>query len=504
MAIVTNSPDLTETRCKGFRQDYPPDILTGVAILYLALPLFIFFLGWFRWPLGLMLGGVTAMGLIRPLAVAFSTRHQARNLEPRIVLIIIVVAICWSALGGAGHFFFANYDWDIRDAVLRDLVVSPWPPAYGQSGHGDIILRAPVAYYLPAAFFGWALGLQFADLALWLWTALGTGLFLALLPLPNTLSFRLFASLSLVILFSGMDLLGWLSVMQSLPKLGEHIEWWALLFQYSSNTTQLFWVPNHALPAWIAIIIFFRHWKHPEFYIFVPYTLALLPLWSPFAAIGIVPFYLAWLVSYHQHIRWVPTMWGPAMALLAFTVPYLTLNLSSISARAPAVFDSFGPFAFFSLALLFVLYEFLFLWILLLRREDRLLLAVTGTILIVLPFFHLGPNNDLVMRASIPCLMMLCIFTLQAVRNFNGFSTGKQLCLIIVLALGAVTPLQEFIRAMANEHWSPRLDLSLYEAAGGSLPPHYSASLEQSFLKALFREPSALLIPYNPGEVPTP
>ncbi len=288
---------MTETSWKRFEQDYPPDFLTVLAMLYLALPLFIFFLGWFKWPLGLLLGGVAAMGLARPLSVAFFARNQTRILQPRILLILGFVAICWSAMGGAGHFFFANFDWNIRDAVLRDLVVSPWPPVYGQSGHGDMMLRAPVAYYLPAAVFGWALGLQFADLALWFWTALGTGLFLALLPLPPTLSFRFFASLSLVILFSGMDILGWLTVRQSPPALGEHIEWWALFFQYSSNTTQLFWVPNHALPAWIAIAIFFRHWKHPEFYNFVPITLALLPLCPPLRPSGYRPF--IWLGCFH-------------------------------------------------------------------------------------------------------------------------------------------------------------------------------------------------------------
>jgi hypothetical protein len=485
---------MSETELNRFRQDYSPDVLTGLAMLYLALPYFIFFLGWFKWPLGLLLGAVTALGLSRPLAMAFATRPQARILEPRILLIIVFVAICWSALGGAGHFFFANFDWDIRDAVLRDLVVSAWPPGYGQSGQGDIILRAPVAYYLPAAVFGWALGLQFADLALWFWTALGTGLFLALLPLPFKLSFRLLVSLCLVILFSGMDILGWLTVRQAPPSLGEHLEWWALFFQYSSNTTQLFWVPNHALPAWIAIAIFFRHWKNPEFYNFVPITLALLPLWSPFAAIGISPFYLAWLFSCHRHIKWFPSVWGPAICLLAFTVPYLTLDLLSVAAQAPSALDDIGPDVFITLTVAFILFEFLLLWSMLLHKGDMLLLAVTGTVLIILPFFHLGPSNDLVMRASIPALMMLCILTLQAIRNFSGFSSGQQLRLILGLALGAVTPLQEFIRAVGNERWSPRLDLSLYEAAGGSLPPHYSATLDQGCLKALLREPSASLI----------
>ena len=34
-----------------------------------------------------------------------------------------------------------------------------------------------------------------------------------------------------------------------------HIEWWARFYQFSSFTTQLFWVFNQAVPAWIATLL---------------------------------------------------------------------------------------------------------------------------------------------------------------------------------------------------------------------------------------------------------
>jgi hypothetical protein len=117
---------------------------------------------------------------------------------------------------------------------------------------------------------------------------------------------------------------------------------------------------------------------------------------------------------------------------------------------------------------------------------------VTGAILLLLPLFRMGPGNDLVMRGSIPALMILCIFTIKAVQNFSGISRVKQIILAGVMFLGAVTPAQEFIRAIAKDRWSPNLSQSLYEAAGGTLPANYTARLNQYGLQAIFREPSDL------------
>jgi len=66
----------------------------------------------------------------------------------------------------------------VRDAVLHDLVASPWPVGYGTFDGQDTVLRAPVAFYMPAALVGKWGGLHAADAAMGLWTALGASLFL--------------------------------------------------------------------------------------------------------------------------------------------------------------------------------------------------------------------------------------------------------------------------------------------------------------------------------------
>ena len=58
-------------------------------------------------------------------------------------ILLALLAAAWTALGGAGHLFHANgIDWVPRFAVMRDLVVAPWPPRYG-AGAEAMLLRAP-------------------------------------------------------------------------------------------------------------------------------------------------------------------------------------------------------------------------------------------------------------------------------------------------------------------------------------------------------------------------
>ena len=89
---------------------------------------------------------------------------------------------------------------------------------------------------------------------LWLWTS--CGLSIVMLLLFRNLEARgpkqRLAAVLLLVLFSGMDVLGAI-FNHNLGALlrpsvghpsGPHLEWWAGSYQFSSNTTLLFWVFN--------------------------------------------------------------------------------------------------------------------------------------------------------------------------------------------------------------------------------------------------------------------
>lgn len=474
------------------RQDRPLDILSAAALIYLALPVLIFLGAWFKLPVALVLAGTAAFGLRQALAGADLGRRDGLPALP-VALAAVAAALAWSTFGGAGHFLFANSDWITRDAVLRDLTLSAWPPRYGSAGHADVILRAPIGYFLPAAALGAWLGVAAAHTILWLWTAAGVALFLLLLPLPERAS-RLALALAVVVLFSGMDIVGWLAFEPRPPQAGDHLEWWARWFQYSSHTTQLFWVPNHALPGWIAAALFHRHWRAPEFPRFAPMLVAAIALWSPFAAIGMVPFYALLAGRLLGTGDWKEIRLGallPALLILAVCALYFSLDIAAVPARM-AMRSPQQLAAFLSFYLPFIILECgLAILALYLLGADRRLLTASFVALLILPLFQMGPGNDLVMRASIPALAMLCLLALIELQRGELWARPAAASLLVaVLAIGAITPLEEFYRSLAAPRWAPDLRADLITASDGRPPLHYIARLNQPALAWLLKAPA--------------
>lgn len=490
--------DSTPSQSFESGQARPLDTCSALALLYLASPVALFFIRWFQaWAAAVLLLALV-LGVFHALKPALDSSDPKASSSWRLGmglgLGLLAVAVVWSSLGGAGHLFFANPDWTIRDAVLRDLTVSDGPPGYQLPGGLDLILRAPVAYYLPAATLGHWLGVGWADSLLLLWTALGVLLFLRLLPLSNQ-PLRWGLGVACVVLFSGMDIVGGLLFYNAWPPAGSHIEWWARAFQYSSHTTQLFWVPNHALPAWLAMALFFRHWRHPDFLRFAPMLFALLPLWSPFAAIGMAPFYLL-LVMDAMRAKWRffnPWNLGPALLILATTGLYLTLDLASVPAQSQ-LGEAGMSLDFLILYGAFCALEFGLLGLALYRYGKGRLLAVALLTLCVLPFFKLGPGNDIVMRGGIPALMLLCLVFLSSLQD-RRIRLQDLAGTAVILLIGAVTPLEEIYRAVAAPRWDFRQNVNLVQATDGKLPPHYVAHLHQALLQQLMRSPTPVNAP---------
>ena len=471
----------------------PLDALTFAAVAYLALPLLIFCATWLR-PQYALAG--CAMLLVA-IAAALHPRDLSLRLPvaPRTILLVGAAGFAWAAFGGAGHLFYANADWLVRDAVLMDLAHTAWPPSYGERHGNAMILRTALAYFLPAAMLGSLIGAQFADLLLYAWTGLGAVLFLVLLPLPQQL-LRQFLALVIVILFSGMDAAGVLLIAGHLPPNALHLEWWAHPLQYSSHTTQLFWVPNHALPAWLAIALFYRHWRSPDFWPAAILVAALLPLWTPFAVLGIAPF-LAFLaldrVRQGLGLRAPLALVVPAVLLLALQARYIGLGIEELGTSTPAEV-AFSVGASGSKYGRFVLLEFALLGVamLFLLRHSRALWAIAMVTLATLPLANFGPSNDIVMRASIPSLAMLSILCVRALDELDASAVTRiaRGLVIGMLTLGAVTPAYEFWRAVLKPRWLPAPERTLLDVTNGGMPANYVGRFDRADLKELMREPT--------------
>jgi hypothetical protein len=476
------------------------DRLDRIALIYLLLPLAIFLATWFEiWAALPLLACLvySIKGLIGP--VRLDRAMAAQRAPTRMHLVVAVVAAsAWTACGGIGHLVFANADWHVRDAVLHDLVVGRWPVAYPSADGTLRLLRAPVGFYLPAALVGKWAGMKAAHAAMAAWTAAGATLFLlqALSRYPLRLGGSLMA-VAVIVLFSGLDVVGTLLHAPGSAAHWDvtwHLEWWAERYQYSSMTTQLFWVPNHALCGWVAVGLLMRSSRGVLLPV-LPILIVAVALCSPLTALGVVPF--AWLHAGRGLRRSLelahPRLWLPASIVGLTVAAYLTLDSSRIPrswtvGSGTALADLARQAEFFLLEAGLVGGA-----ILALRPSRAVVLALV--ILALLPLVSFGVSNDFVMRTSIPSLTVLAMEAALALAApaASAAVQAKKILLGVLLALGAVTPLQEFARAALLPRWPINIHATFVDAVCGSYWPHYEARVDGQLIMRFLRPPNPLL-----------
>lgn len=471
------------------------DGLTVVALLYLALPNLIFLVGWFRGPVALVLYGALLHFLWRALAggpIAWCWRYSSAS-----ALVILAVGAGWSAFGGGSHFMYSNPDWIVRDAVLGDLAFANWPVNYLSPEGARLILRSAIGYFLPPAVFGKIFGAEHLALAVYLWTLVGVSIFLFLLPLPGRTGWPLTLGLLLTVFFSGMDFVGQFIATESLPMFPMRLEWWVPL-SYPSLTNQLLWAPNHCLPIWIGTLLIFRHIDSRNF---LRLSTALLPLtliWTPFAAIGLIPFATLGAFKSVRKFGWRVTPVDSIASASIFTVPvilFLLLDAGQINSglvTAPAA----GPIHYTHQAvplrsyMLFVTCEFLFLGLVLAPhvRQSREVFGLALLMLLALPLLRFGPSNDVLLRLCAPPLVVMLVICLQTLReSFRAITTSTLGVACLFLLVGAHTAFNELWRAAAYHRSPANYTHTLAQRQDGNPAVHYVGQLGSSWVAGLLK-----------------
>lgn len=449
-----------------------------LSLAYLALPILIFCAGW--------LTPVWAVVAIAALAAALfgasrwvgraargeAPGEEAAQVTPLVLVVYALVCGLWLYLAGVGGYGFQDSDWIKHEALLKDLIREPWPVLYQVYGVSTALVYY-LAYYLPAALIGKWGGWDAANLALFGWTWLG--LMLAVLwfgLLIRSLSLR---ALLLFVIFAGLDAIGYLLTGPPEWLQLRHLEGWSTLnLQYSAVASSLFWAPQHALPGWIGagLMLYLLEGRGVGLTLLPP---ALTALWSPFVALGLLPFTVAGFFSaeggWRTRIRQagaLPNVGALVMcgviglfyaAKLLPLAPFLVSETPQglILAGAPggwlAGFDALAVFALLE----FGLYAALALAILRTTpdwaRPERVIFWTMVATLCALMIYRYGINNDLAMRASIPALFVLAVLVGRALLAEQG-SRRLRWALGVVLVIGALTPFYEFARHIVP-FWQP-------------------------------------------------
>ncbi len=302
-----------------------------------------------------------------------------------------------------------------------------------------------VGYWLPAALIGKAFGWQAANFTLFLWTWLGV--FLVTFQLGNVLKTSPLKLALLLIFFSGLDSLGTLLFAQEYPTLWPpitHLEIWSGSLQFSSFTTQLFWVFNQAVPAWLCIALIMNGVKRGQSAL----IWALCFFFAPLASIGLIPYILIdWFKQTDfkapfKNLRWDILFAAIIIFLLSFF--FFTSNTAAQERgfQALAIKDF----------LAFFLLEGGLLWLLLAPlnwRDPRW--VITGLLLLIIPFIQFGSGRDFVMRASIAPLFYLMLMTGETLFQKKTYRLLLSTFYILLL-FGSLTPLYEINRSIYRSY----------------------------------------------------
>lgn len=426
--------------------------------IYLAIPLFIFFMSWLDYAFAIGFTLIFALGFYKLYGDCSKTKSEIR-ISNNVLLSAIAIAVVWCFFAGIGYFYYQSFDYHFRNAVFRDLINYPWPVFYNQA-------NTPLVYYmgfwlLPAALaklisIGGNSYVAFlvGNIYLFIYAAFGVTLLLLHLSVAvqaKQLKKFLLAAL-IFIFFSGMDIIGYKFFLLVNQPFEYHMDWWATFIQYSSITTSMFWVFNQFIPTALMILLIYNERQIMTFGFMIPLILFL----APYPTFGIGVFMVSYafytfckssekLNFIKNEIFSIPNMIGVFWCLPAVILYFIT-NSEGMD-RWHYIFLYTTP----QRLLLFMVLEFLLVAFVLLLRYRKDVFFITAFVsLLFIPFLRLDQQNNFCMRASQPALILFAIFSIRFL--FENYKEKKHKIasglLVILLFIGSATPLMEFYRGL--------------------------------------------------------
>jgi len=484
-------------------------LLRLATILYMLLPSFLFIYGWLKLPIAILVLIILASFTITIVIDTFRSSSNSPILNVNLkqalshdsiagvtlAFLLIAIWLTFSGVGGAG---FQNTDYRANNALLKDLIIQDWPLRVALDG-----VQVPVvyyiAYYLPASIIGKAFNWIYANIAIFIWTLTGIMLAYAWFKNISRIIFKdkaIKSELLLAEIFclaGGLDYIGFYLLNRNIPRV--HIEMWADYFEYSSNTTLIYWVPQHTIVSWliIGIIVDALYNKQNIKHLGMVVTAGII--WSPFSIVGVTPYLLLILFFYllPQNRKYLFNWQSIIFNALSIGIGVIySLYIASNQFKFPIGFIwqySENPASLAFRILIFLCLEFAFLaflillfiilgafhlnttafsrhnWPTLLGQEFGItpiqiyLFLISLGVLGILPLFKMGFYNDLVMRSSIASLFIFWAFVAKVVADasFRVKKKYKSLysLISIILILGFLTSFNEIARSVAMYHLGP-------------------------------------------------
>jgi hypothetical protein len=434
------------------------NILIMMSIAFIIFPIIIFLWGWTN-PIVSLIGTVilTVTGVyVYKAVVKEFTISIKKNMSFWFISIAIIVL--WCLFSGIGKFSYQTPDFKARNTFFHDLCYCSWPVSFDMDKQPEFVRNllsnvksANLVYYyawwLPVAAIVKVLNLNSMGANILLQVYATIEVFLIFYCLLNVLKRYSYIALSAFILFGGYDF--WIYFIEnfSFPSMG-HVEWWAKYFQYSSNTTQLYWVFNSSLPIWLitCILIILPKNKYKAAWGALSFA------YSPFATVSMVFIVLSAMFNTKseklsnkiKEIFSVINIVTSLFMLIVLGSYYLQVNIEGTSIDG-WIFDVYPEQKLFTVYLLFLMVEVgLYFIVIGFKAHEERFYWVTLIGLILTPFIKIGRYNDWSLKVPLPLLFLLMIIVVR--RYYIEDIKIKKYAILTVLFLGYMTSTAELQR----------------------------------------------------------
>lgn len=436
------------------------DLYFAAAYGYLLLPVVIFALGWARPYYGVPVTVCVLFSLYRMVRTAPERWRCAWDKgSVKRLLLAAGLVLFWVAMSGVGGFAFQNEDHIWRNSMFEMLVREDWPVVREVTVDGVQSTRGfsyYMGFWMVPALAGKVFGVRTGYYFQVLWAFGGIMLFYyGVCIVRGKISLW---PLIVFILFSGADIMGCYLSGTDLSSVSsaEHLEWWTM-FQFSSMTTQLFWVFNQAIPAWLITILLYLQKSNRAMVVIL--STGLLHCTMPSA--GLIPVCAYWCFSRSYEGKRFSAKWWKEWLRDTFTVENILgggtvgilscLFLARPLAGSGELFLNLrnGGWLVYAVFLLVEIGGFCAIVYRYRKRDPLFYIAVVC--LCLCPVLQIYEKKNFCMRASIPALVLLFLFVIDALERSCGKKSWIHLAAAAaVLAVGLVTPAHEMVRTISQ------------------------------------------------------
>ncbi len=427
-----------------------------LAYLYLFISVAIFLLGNVKYSISIPVVILLVIAVWKAILNAPKmTINLLENHKKGIIMIAIIIA--WVIFAGVGGFVWQNiWDHKFRNAIFMDLVGKSWPVI--QDGKA---LCYYLGFWLPSAIVGKIAGLEIGYVFQILWAVIGITIafgmicqYLKKIKIRNIIIFIFYSGLDvfLFLLFSKLP------IKESLLQIigGRHIELATTYFNSSSNTTLLFWLYNQIIPFWVGMMLLLQQKNSKS----IGLIYAMLLLYSPFPLVALAPVmvYLVWKKPETEEESTLIKKWMSRIKKACTFENIVSLLLIVIIGLFMKSNTAVGKISILELNgenilkyLCYLFFEFI-LYLIFIYKQNRkdVILNILIGITFMMPFILLGNSYDFAYRTCIPLAFYIMLLVMKELQNKKR-NKKIQIALIIILCLGAVTPMTEMIRTVKQE-----------------------------------------------------